>query len=222
MGNKETNGITRSEMWDALCIRHSEEVQNKLAQARVAVAGLGGLGSMIAVCLARAGVGHLLLVDFDRVDLTNLNRQQYAMRHVGMPKAQAMKQILAEINPWLDVQSLQKKVTRENAGELFAGVDYICEAFDRAEQKAMLVNTVLEEFPHKTVIAASGMAGYGKSNLIRTRRITDTFWLCGDETSESVPQSGLMAPRVAICGAHQANLVLELIIKEGKETYDEL
>ena len=213
--------VSREDIWQALCERHSEANQQKLAGARVAVAGLGGLGSNIALALARAGVGHLLLVDFDRVDVSNLNRQQYFIRHLGQYKTDALREILKEVNPWLDIRTVCRKVTEKDIRELFGEYDYICEAFDRAEQKAMLVNAVLEQLPGKTLIAASGMAGYGKSNEIQTRKNTPHFYLCGDRVSESTPEKpgeGLMAPRVALCAAHQANLVLELIL--GKEGTD--
>lgn len=208
--------ITEQEIIDVLNERHSEEVQAKLSNARVAVAGLGGLGSNIAVNLARIGIGHMLLVDFDEVELTNLNRQQYFLRHVGKKKTEALAELLGWINPYLDIKTVCVKVTEENISRLFSDYDYICEAFDRADQKAMLVNGVLSELPGRKLVAASGMAGYGNSNQIRTKRVMKNFYLCGDEVSESVPGSGLMAPRVALCAAHQANLVTELILNEGE------
>ena len=199
----------------ALCQRHGEGIQEKLERARVAVAGLGGLGSNVAFALARIGVGHLHLVDFDRVDLTNLNRQQYFLRHLGMEKTEALKQELQEINPYLDVRTDCIKVTEENLKELFAEDEIICEAFDRPEQKAMLVNGVLEAFPEKKLVAASGMAGFGDSNRIHTRRVMKNFYLCGDEETESVPGMGLMAPRVAVCAAHEANMIVRLILEDA-------
>lgn len=205
--------ISREEIREALCRRHTRRVQEKLEQARVAIAGLGGLGSSIAVNLARAGVGHLHLVDFDRVDLTNLNRQQYRLCHLGQFKTEALRKELLEINPWLDIMVDCVKVTEENLRELFAKDPMICEAFDVPECKAMLVNGILEYFPDKILVAASGMAGYGDSNQIRTRKITSHFYLCGDEKTDVDAAGGLMAPRVAICAGHQANLILQLILQ---------
>jgi sulfur carrier protein ThiS adenylyltransferase len=204
-----------AEIRAALCQRHGEEIQEKLERARVAVAGLGGLGSNVAFALARIGVGHLHLVDFDRVDLTNLNRQQYFIRHLGMEKTEALKQELQEINPYLDVRTDCVKVTEENLKELFAEDEIICEAFDRPEQKAMLVNGVLEAFPEKKLVAASGMAGFGDSNRIHTRRVMKNFYLCGDEETGSAPGMGLMAPRVAVCAAHEANMIVRLILEDA-------
>ena len=206
--------ITEEETTQALIDRHTEEVQARIRAARVAVAGLGGLGSNIAVRLARIGVGHLHLIDFDRVDVTNLNRQQYFADQVGMYKTEALRENLLRINPWLELRTDCLRVTEENAAELLRDDAYICEAFDIAENKAMLAGEVLEHFPEKYLVAASGMAGYGDSNEIRTRRVTSHFYLCGDEKTEAEAGRGLMAPRVALCAAHQANMVLRLILGE--------
>ena len=206
--------ITEEEISQALIDRHTEEVQARIRAARGAVAGLGGLGSNIAVSLARIGVGHLHLIDFDRVDVTNLNRQQYFADQVGMYKTEALRENLLRINPWLELRTDCLRVTEENAAELLRDDAYICEAFDIAENKAMLAGEVLEHFPEKYLVAASGMAGYGDSNEIRTRRVTSHFYLCGDEKTEAEAGRGLMAPRVALCAAHQANMVLRLILGE--------
>ena len=207
--------ITEDQIREALCLRHTEAVQEKLSAARAAVAGLGGLGSHIAFFLARIGVGHLHLIDFDRVDLSNLNRQQYRLCHLGMYKTEALRQELLELNPYLQITADCVKVDEENLRQLFEEDEIICEAFDRAEQKALLVNGILEHFPEKKLIAASGMAGFGDSNRIRTRKIAGNFYLCGDGESESLPGMGLMAPRVALCAAHEANAAVSLIL--GKE-----
>lgn len=208
------NTFTPKQIYDALNERHSSETQALLSAGRVAVAGLGGLGSNVAFALARIGVGHLHLIDFDKVDLTNLNRQQYFLEHVGMYKTDALQAELLHINPYLDIRTDRTKVTAENLPELFAGDDIICEAFDVPENKAMLAEGILEHFPEKILVSASGMAGYESSNLIHTRRIARSFYLCGDEVTEAVPGSGLMAPRVALCAAHEANMITRLLLGE--------
>lgn len=202
---------------EALIERHSKETQDKLFQGRVAICGLGGLGSNIAISLARIGVGHLHLIDFDEVDLTNLNRQQYYLEQVGMKKTEALASLIMHINPYLDVRTDCVKVTETNLTTLFDEDDIICEAFDDPEAKSTLVCGILEHFPQKTIIAASGLAGYESSNLIRTRQVSKRFYLCGDETTESVYGRGLMAPRAALCAAHQANLVTRLLLGETDE-----
>ena len=205
---------SREVMREALNIRHGEDMQNKISAARVAVCGLGGLGSNIAIALARAGVGHLHLIDFDRVDLTNLNRQQYAVGQLGQYKTDALRETLSLISPYCDVTCDTIQVTEENLPDLLKAEDYICEAFDRAEAKAMLVSGVLEHFPEKYLVAASGLAGLGSANTIQTRRVSQRFYLCGDGTSDSSVGLGLVASRVLVCAAHEANMILRLIAGE--------
>lgn len=205
---------SREVMREALNIRHGEDLQNKISAARVAVCGLGGLGSNIAIALARAGVGHLHLIDFDRVDLTNLNRQQYAVGQLGQYKTDALRETLSLVSPYCDVTCDTIQVTEENLPDLLKTEDYICEAFDRAEAKAMLVSGVLEHFPEKYLVAGSGLAGLGSANTIQTRRISKRFYLCGDGTSDSSVGLGLVASRVLVCAAHEANMILRLIAGE--------
>lgn len=205
--------VTREEMKEALAERHGRKTQEILARSGAAIAGLGGLGSNIAFSLARTGIGYLHLIDFDRVDITNLNRQQYFIHQIGMKKTEALKENLLQINPYLEIHTDCVKVEEDNIRELLAEDRYICEAFDKAENKAMLVNRVLEYFPEKYLVAASGMAGFGDSNRIRTRKVTDHFYLCGDETSDAEEGVCLTAARAALCAAHQANMIVSLILE---------
>ena len=205
---------TEEEIRACLQLRHGRELQEKLAAAKVAVCGLGGLGSAIAISLARCGVGQLHLIDFDRVDLSNLNRQQYAVSQLGMPKPEALAEEIRRFSPYAKIVTDFVKLTEENIPKLLAEDLYICEAFDKAEEKAMLTNCVLTELPGKYLVGASGMAGYGDSNAIKTRRITSRYYLCGDGVSQLAPGMGLMAPRVMLCAAHQANMIVRLIASE--------
>ncbi len=147
----------KEEMKQALIDRQGKELQEKLENSTVAVCGLGGLGSHIAVSLARAGVGRLILIDFDRVDITNLHRQQYKASQVGMKKTEALLENIKEISPYVEMIFHDCRVTPENFAQLLKDADIICEAFDKAEEKAMLVNSVFGKFPDKYLIAASGM-----------------------------------------------------------------
>ena len=194
--------------------RFSPEIRQKLANARVGIAGLGGLGSHIAVMLARTGVGTLHLVDFDVVDLTNLNRQQYFLPQLGQEKTKALCDLLRQINPYLTLLPQTVRGTEENAGELFRDDPILCEAFDQPEQKAMLVSTVLEQCPDTVVIFGSGMAGYGSANDIHSRKAARRLYLCGDGRSDVGAGQVLYAPRVALCAAQQALLALRLIMGE--------
>ena len=207
--------ITTKEEWiKALTERHGEELQEAFSSATVAVCGLGGLGSNIAIHLARAGVGKLILIDFDRVDITNLHRQQYKTSQIGMRKTDALTDILREIAPYIELEAHTERITEDNVQELLQGADIVCEAFDDAECKAMLTNTVLSKLPDKYLVAASGMAGMGTTNSIRTRKITSRFYLSGDEASDVSIGIGLFAPRVALCAAHQAHTLLRIISKQ--------
>lgn len=192
--------------------RHTRPVYEKLKAAKAAVAGLGGLGSNIAISLARAGIGNLLLVDFDEVDLTNLNRQQYDVCDIGMYKTDALKRKLRNINPYTEVRTVTVKVDECNAPEIFSEYGIVCEAFDGAQSKAMLINTLLDKCPDTFIVSGSGMAGMLSSNTIITRRAFDHLYICGDGVTDMNDVNGLMAPRVAICANHQANMVLRLIM----------
>ena len=205
---------TKEEWIKALTERHGKELQQAFSSATVAICGLGGLGSNIAISLARAGVGRLILIDFDRVDITNLHRQQYKATQIGMYKTEALADNLREISPYIELETHTEHITEDNAVKLLQGADIICEAFDDAECKAMLTNIVLTEMPDKYLVAASGMAGMGTTNSIKTRKITSKFYLCGDEISEVLCGIGLVAPRVALCAAHQAHTVLRILAKQ--------
>ncbi|HCW52477.1 MAG TPA: sulfur carrier protein ThiS adenylyltransferase ThiF [Clostridium sp.] len=195
-----------------MCARHTPHVFEKVKKAHVAVAGLGGLGSNITISLARTGVGNIHLIDFDIVEPSNLNRQQYRIKDLGKFKTEALYDEIQDINPFINVTYDTVKITEDNIEDLFKNDDIICEAFDNPEAKAMLVNTFLSKYPSKKLISASGMAGYESSNSIITKKICSNFYLCGDGLTNAKVGRGLMAPRVSICAGHQANAVLRLIL----------
>ncbi|MFA1755680.1 sulfur carrier protein ThiS adenylyltransferase ThiF [Fusobacterium animalis] len=195
--------------------RNVKGTSEKLKEAKVCILGLGGLGSNVAVLLARSGIGSLKLVDFDTVEVSNLNRQQYRISHIGIKKTEAMKNIIREINPFVEVEILDIKVDRENIYSIVGDIEIVVEAFDRAETKAMLMEELLTN-TNKIVVSASGMAGLGSANEIVTRKIKDNFYLIGDNYSDYEEYSGIMSTRVMICAAHQANMVLRLILGEEK------
>ncbi|SHH24175.1 sulfur carrier protein ThiS adenylyltransferase ThiF [Tepidibacter thalassicus] len=209
------NKLSKEEFEYILALRHSPNVQNKIKKAKIGIAGLGGLGSNVAISLARIGIGKLLLVDFDVVDLSNLNRQQYFIKHIGMKKTCALKDIINNCNPFVDIETKNIFIDENNIEEIFKDVDIIVEAFDNPKSKAILANTILSKMPEKKLISSSGVAGYFSSNSIVTKKIKDNFYIVGDNTSQSKPGCGLMAPRVGIAAYHQANMVLRLIL--GKE-----
>ena len=205
---------SKKEWADALIDRHGTTLYERFSSATVAICGLGGLGSNIAIALARAGIGKLLLIDFDRVDITNLHRQQYKANQIGLYKADALAENLSEIAPYTEIQTVTAKITEENFTDLLKDADIVCEAFDNAESKAMLANGVLEQLPDCYLVAASGMAGMDTPNTIKTRKIMKRFYLCGDETNDVADTIGLVAPRVMLCAAHQAHTVLRILAGE--------
>jgi sulfur carrier protein ThiS adenylyltransferase len=183
-----------------------------LRQSTVGIAGAGGLGSNVAVSLARAGVGRLVIADFDQVEPSNLNRQQYLVEQVGRRKVEALRENLLAINPYSLYEVHDMRVTRRNAAKIFARVDVLVEAFDRAAAKEMLIETCLSRFPGRPIVAASGLAGYGLNRKLHTRKMGNLY-ICGDEESQCPKGVSPMAPRVALVAAMQANLVVELLIK---------
>lgn len=207
---------TQEEWMTALIKRHGADNQKRFQNAAAAICGLGGLGSNIAIALTRAGIGRLILIDFDQVELTNLHRQQYNASQIGLFKTDALAANLRQINPYIELETHPVRIMEENAERLLRNADIICEAFDDAESKAMLTNLVLEKMPEKYLIAASGMAGFKDANAIQTRKITEHFYLCGDRVSDVADEIGLAASRVMICAAHQAHKVLQILSKEGQ------
>jgi sulfur carrier protein ThiS adenylyltransferase len=192
--------------------RHDPAVRVVLRAASVGIAGAGGLGSNVAVALARAGVGRIVIADFDTIEITNLNRQQYFIDQVGRVKVLALRENLMRINPFSRYVVHRVRVTRANAAAIFSDADLLVEAFDRADQKQMLIETWLDCFPGRPIIAASGLSGYGGNADIRQRK-AGNLYICGDE--KSGPRRGIspMAPRVALVAAMQANLAIELLMK---------
>ena len=188
------------------------EQSHLLQEAIVAVVGLGGLGSNVAMWLARLGVGHLLLYDFDKVELSNLNRQYYFFEDVGKYKAEALLKHLHAVNPYGDYQSRVVRLTQDNLAELVDTAPIICEALDKPEAKALLVNGVLESFPDKFLVAASGLAGFGTSDSMQVRQITPHFYLCGDGSS-SFLDLPLCGARVGLCAAQEALTIARSILQ---------
>lgn len=212
MENISIDGTEVSEIYTQMKTRNVAGTQEKLAQAHVTIAGSGGLGSNIAIALARSGVGHLTLIDFDVVDYSNLNRQQFKLSQIGVPKVIALKQNILEFNPFVDITTVQTRITYENVEALFQSSDVICEAFDDPTSKAVILQAAREIFSEKPIVMGNGLAGIHSSNSIVTRKMRKNVYICGDQTTAGV--EGLMAPRVIICAGHQANMILQLLVNK--------
>ncbi|MDT8442046.1 MAG: sulfur carrier protein ThiS adenylyltransferase ThiF [Desulfuromonadales bacterium] len=200
------------ELETLLTARHSPGVHAKVKQACIGIAGVGGLGSAIAIALARIGIGQLIIADFDLVEPSNLNRQQYFLDQIGQPKVYALKESLARINPHVKVTACHLRLTPANIGEVFGHARILVEAFDRADQKAMLIENFASRFPERAIVGGSGMAGYEPGNTVITRKCGSRLYLCGDGVTAAAEGVGLMAPRVGIAAHHQANVVLRLLL----------
>jgi sulfur carrier protein ThiS adenylyltransferase len=203
---------TAAEIERLLYARHTPGVHERIKKSSVGIMGLGGLGSMVALALARIGVGHLLLVDFDFVEPSNLNRQNYFVDQVGMKKTEAMRANLSRVNPYLSVETADIVLTEQSIPVVFDKVDVLAECFDSAEMKAAALRCALTVLKGKPFVGASGLAGYGDNNQILTSKLRDVVYLVGDRETAARPGEGLMAPRVGIAAHHQANQVLRLLL----------
>lgn len=192
--------------------RNVSDPTNKLGESSVCILGLGGLGSNIAVSLARSGIGRLVLVDFDRVEESNLNRQYYNLTHIGMKKTEAIVDVIRSINRDIVLKVIDKKIDRDNILEIVDKESIICEALDNAMTKSMVVGEILSNYSDKFVVAGSGMAGIGDANSIKTVKRFKNLYICGDDVSDFEEVDGMMAPRVNICAGHQANIILRIIM----------
>lgn len=193
--------------------KKAEAIKNKLKSSSVGIAGVGGLGSNAAVALARAGIGRLVLVDFDKIEESNLNRQYYFIDQIGKIKVDALKENLARINPEVEVVINNLKLIKDSMDKPFRDIDVIIEALDSAETKAEFIEEILLKLPNTPLVAASGVAGYGHSERINTKKI-GKLYMCYDEHALASDDDILIAPRVALMANWEANLALEIILGE--------
>lgn len=215
----EGEGLPEKAVYEALwSARYGKANFQKLQAAKVCICGVGGLGSHIALSLARLGIGELLLIDKDRVDMTNLGRQAYEVSDLGKPKAEAMKNIIERITPLVKVTAIMDTIDNKTIDTYVRAYPYIIEAFDSPSNKAFLTEHILSHYPKKILIGASGMSGYDHPNTITTKKLFKSYYLSGDGESEA--GLGLLAPRVMLCAAHQANMLMHLILDSKGETND--
>lgn len=189
--------------------KYDESFIDKMNHAKIGIAGLGGLGSNIAMMLMRAGVRNFVIADFDVVEPTNLNRQNYFQKHLGMKKTDATEQVLNDLDPEVTIEKYFEYIDQSNIAKIFKDVDIIVEAFDNPKSKATLVNYVLNHFD-VPIVSASGIGGYLSSNNIKSKRKNEQLYLVGDDfaAGDSYP---MISPRVMIGASHQANMVVRLI-----------
>ena len=189
------------------------EIENHLKKFRIGIAGAGGLGSNCAAALARIGIGTLVIADFDKIEVSNLSRQYYFINQIGMMKSEALKDNLLRIRPEMRVVIHNVRLNKKNIPSIFAGCHVIVEAFDNSRMKEMLVESVQNHMPGIPLIVGSGMAGWGKNEILKFRQIDETLYVCGDEYSEASADLPPLAPRVGIVANMQANTVVEILMK---------
>jgi sulfur carrier protein ThiS adenylyltransferase len=203
------------EMEALLVARHGPGVHEKVKRARIGIAGCGGLGSAVAVALTRTGVGRLLLVDFDVIEPSNLNRQQFFVDQIGRKKTEALAENLKRMNPYVTIETRDMALTRDNIPEVFAGCNVVAECFDDPQAKREMTVAMRTKMPEMPLVTVSGIAGYGPAGKIGVRRIFNNIYLVGDRETAAGPGRGLLAPRVAVAAGHQANLILRLLLGES-------
>ena len=185
----------------------------RLQAARVGIAGAGGLGSNVAMFLARSGIRRFVLVDGDVVEPSNLNRQSFWPEDVGLPKVLALRDRMKALEPEIDCRARVEWIRAETACSLFSGCDVVVEALDGAAFKAEFCSTLLTG--GFFVVAASGLAGFGKPPM-RVQRLGSRFLCVGDFASDSEEGEPLLAPRVAQAAALQADAVLARILRPSE------
>ena len=188
------------------------EERKVLESARIGIAGAGGLGSNCAMHLVRAGVRHLTVADFDVVNESNLNRQFFFRDQLGQKKVKALKANLLRIDPEADIRAVDVKLDADSARELFADCDIVVEAFDVADAKAMLAAALLPR--GKRLVTASGLAGWGRSNAMRVRKMGSRLVAVGDGETAVGENAAPASPRVGIAAAMQANSVVAMLLGE--------
>jgi sulfur carrier protein ThiS adenylyltransferase len=188
------------------------EYIKKAQTVKIGIAGCGGLGSNCAFNLVRSGITKLRLVDFDLVENKNLNRQFFFHRQIAMPKTEALAQNLKDINPELELDIINKRITAQNVKELFKDCAIIVEALDQPQEKAMLLESLILE--NKFIVSASGIAGFGDSDRITVNRLKDNLVVIGDLTT-GIDKAPPLSPMVNIAAAKQADAVIEYIMQNA-------
>ena len=185
------------------------EERAALESVRVGIAGAGGLGSNCAMHLVRSGVKHITIADFDVVNESNLNRQFFFRDQLGQKKVEAVKENLLRIEPDVDIRAVDMRLDASSAREIFADCGIVVEAFDAVDAKVMLVSAFASS--GKKLVTASGLAGWGRSNAMKVRKMGNIVAIGDGETSVG-DGAAPVSPRVGIAAAMQANAVVSLLL----------
>ncbi len=191
-------------------LRYLKPEQLAIIQSKkIGIGGAGGLGSNCAMCLVRSGFKYLEIIDQDVIDASNLNRQQFFLGEIGLPKVNITKKRLLDINP--DAQIITHHIQwNETIGtNLFKGYDFIVEAFDNAQWKFRFAQFYAGRFP--VVVSGVGMAGLLEKKPMTKRKVGNIYF-CGDMTTDTAQGHPPMAPRVTQCAGMMAEVVLDLTL----------
>ena len=187
------------------------EERTLLESVRVGIAGAGGLGSNCAMHLVRSGVKHITFADFDVVNESNLNRQFFFRDQLGQKKVVALKDNLLRIEPDADIRAVDIRLDASSAREVFADCGIVVEAFDAVDAKVMLVSAFASS--GKKLVTASGLAGWGRSNAMKVRKMGNIVAIGDGETSVG-DGAAPVSPRVGIAAAMQANSVVAMLLEK--------
>lgn len=202
--------VKMSKLEEALLDLIGEEKLQKIQSAVVGIGGSGGLGSNCAFNLARVGFRNFYIYDFDIIEPSNLNRQFFFEDQIGRPKVEALRENLQRINPNISVEAQQVRITAENIQKLFTPCHVVVEAFDTVESKMLIVESFMQS--DKLLVSASGLAGWGESDKLGIRKITDTFYMVGDSVTGVSKENPPMSPRVNVAAAMEADTVLDWVL----------
>lgn len=181
----------------------------KIQSVKIGIGGAGGLGSNTAMILVRSGFNNLEIIDHDTIEPSNLNRQQYFAKEIGLPKVEVLGDRLLAINPDLTLSLHRQKWTPEQGEDFLKGCDYIIEAFDAAQWKHKFVDYYNDKA--KYVVSGVGMAGLTVKSPMKVKRLGNIF-ICGDTQTDTAGGHPPMAPRVTQCAAMMAEVVLDLTL----------
>jgi len=193
--------------------KKNETLRKKLINSSVGIAGAGGLGSNVAISLVRTGIGRLVIVDFDTVEESNLNRQYYFKNQVGKLKVDALKENILRINPKIKIDVFNERLVKGTMHKYFKDVDVIVEALDNAETKTSFIEEVMDKLTEIPIVSASGVTGYGNIDRIKSINMGNLHMIY-DKNAKDSDKDILTAPKVALIANWQANIILEILLGE--------
>ena len=212
---------------DQALLRYSRQImlpevdvsgQEKLASARVLLIGLGGLGSPVSLYLAAAGVGHLVLVDYDKVELTNLQRQiAHGMDDIDRLKVESARNSIMQLNPLVEVTTLARALDEIELMQAVQAADVVVDASDNITTR-MAINKACVQSA-KPLVSGAAIRFEGQVMVVRPDQPDTPCYRClyrnEDDIAETCAQSGVIAPLLGIIGSVQATEVMKLIMNIG-------